>query len=605
MLSFAQMQPANDFRGASMAPPNREQHQHQSPPMQSPPPPPPDSGSMIAKDLTKITHTERTRAMEDIHGVADPYEENDAKMKQLLQRMDEAIEAIREKPAYQRAFEMSPAFVQDAEFRTMFLRADGLNPQRAAMRLTQFFEHKRQLFGENKLVQKTITMQDLNEDDLSVLYGGQYQISKQKDQVGRVVFCTLIDNKNAQQSRPSRRSVMRVIYYLTMVMVQQDENVQKQGLVGVVYSMAPEGATPSFDAETVSAASLLRNALPARYAAIHYCFNHDSFHRYVNCDRAALDRDTRPRCCVHQSSQMEVQFELHRYGIKSKTIPISMIGNKIKLENHNEWLATQKFQELMDNDPSGELFSGFGDDDDVEEDVQRMQMNWAIQPTPFAAPAAPTIPCDDVLLTDLQCMPQPLASVPANDFAPSMSKQTTQQFFGDMNCFSGTSDSNFIPMSSADVAAAVFANNRVIPATPSVTSTPFAMQTPHFQPCTGPSVYGPTKNDVLFGRGKVKEHPGNVYLHQLLGEKQDRYEAAERWEKTVIAEEIVSIIRERGGRFLKQGKSQQWVEVDAETAREKVSHTFRSRRLKGTATTPKSTLARRNQQQKSKLIPDD
>jgi hypothetical protein len=105
--------------------------------------------------------------------------------------------------------------------------------------------------------------------------------------------------------------------------------------------------------------------------------------------------------------------------------------------------------------------------------------------------------------------------------------------------------------------------------------------------------------DVLFGRGKVKDHCGNIVLHKLLADRQNRYEAAERWEKTVIAEEIVSMIRERGGRFLKPDKMCQWVEVDSEAAREKVSHTFRSRRTKGktpssSSVSSHSAIAKRN-----------
>jgi hypothetical protein len=98
----------------------------------------------------------------------------------------------------------------------------------------------------------------------------------------------------------------------------------------------------------------------------------------------------------------------------------------------------------------------------------------------------------------------------------------------------------------------------------------------------GPQLVVPARSDVLFGRGKVKEHPGNIRLHELINSKRSWYEMAEKWEKTVIAEEIVAIIRDSQGRFLKvaSGDEDGWIEVDIETAREKVSHTFRSRRPK-------------------------
>jgi hypothetical protein len=88
----------------------------------------------------------------------------------------------------------------------------------------------------------------------------------------------------------------------------------------------------------------------------------------------------------------------------------------------------------------------------------------------------------------------------------------------------------------------------------------------------------PAPNDVLFGRGKtINDHPGNVILHRLAEERMHIYEMGSKWDKTVITSEIMAIIKEGGGRFLKtEGGS--WVEVDDNVAREKVSHAFRSRR---------------------------
>jgi hypothetical protein len=93
----------------------------------------------------------------------------------------------------------------------------------------------------------------------------------------------------------------------------------------------------------------------------------------------------------------------------------------------------------------------------------------------------------------------------------------------------------------------------------------------------------PCRNDVLFGRGKAKEHPGNILLHNLINERRLRYEMAPKWGKTEIAEEIVSIIQEKSGRFLKfsyQRGERIWVIVGKDGAREKVAHTFRSKRSK-------------------------
>ena len=92
------------------------------------------------------------------------------------------------------------------------------------------------------------------------------------------------------------------------------------------------------------------------------------------------------------------------------------------------------------------------------------------------------------------------------------------------------------------------------------------------------SIISPMPNDVLFGRGKaIKEHPANVLLHRLVDERMLEYEMSLKWEKTVTASEIMAMFKERHGRFLKM-EGGNWVEVDSEVAREKVSHVFRSRR---------------------------
>ena len=97
-----------------------------------------------------------------------------------------------------------------------------------------------------------------------------------------------------------------------------------------------------------------------------------------------------------------------------------------------------------------------------------------------------------------------------------------------------------------------------------------------------PGTVVPQPNDVLFGRGRnVQDHPGNLRLHQLIENNRTRYEDAPKWEKTVIASEIVAIIKEENGRFLKAvsgSGNKKFIVQDSEAARDKVSHTFRSRR---------------------------
>ena len=70
----------------------------------------------------------------------------------------------------------------------MFLRADVYDCVKAARRLVKHFEYKHQLFGEHRLV-KTITLDDLDEDDMEMLLSGSAQFcTHTKDRGGRTIL---------------------------------------------------------------------------------------------------------------------------------------------------------------------------------------------------------------------------------------------------------------------------------------------------------------------------------------------------------------------------------------------------------------------------------
>jgi hypothetical protein len=88
----------------------------------------------------------------------------------------------------------------------------------------------------------------------------------------------------------------------------------------------------------------------------------------------------------------------------------------------------------------------------------------------------------------------------------------------------------------------------------------------------------PTDEDVLFGRGgRSNHHPGNKCYHSEKQKIQPRYMAATKDDKTAISQELVDIIHDWGGRFLRldDGTKDQWYEVLPIVARKKVSQALR------------------------------
>lgn len=97
----------------------------------------------------------------------------------------------------------------------------------------------------------------------------------------------------------------------------------------------------------------------------------------------------------------------------------------------------------------------------------------------------------------------------------------------------------------------------------------------------------PRRFDVLFGKWKAAvEHTGNLRATHIVDMHRPKYERANKYEKTEIAERIVDLIREAHGRFLKRDQGG-WVEVDDGEAREKISKIFR--RLRGSSKNTTST----------------
>lgn len=87
------------------------------------------------------------------------------------------------------------------------------------------------------------------------------------------------------------------------------------------------------------------------------------------------------------------------------------------------------------------------------------------------------------------------------------------------------------------------------------------------------SITIPHRFDVLFGRSKIaKKHTGNLRAAHLVSMWQTKYdEAGGRYAKTAISYELIEIIKDSGGKFLKSEDSG-WVEVEDDVAREKISH---------------------------------
>ena len=84
------------------------------------------------------------------------------------------------------------------------------------------------------------------------------------------------------------------------------------------------------------------------------------------------------------------------------------------------------------------------------------------------------------------------------------------------------------------------------------------------------------KEDVLFGRGKKStNHPGNTYFRELVSKSASHYKTCSKIDKTIMANQIVETVHQRGGRFLCQQVNNGWVQVKGLIVRKKTSQALR------------------------------
>jgi hypothetical protein len=88
----------------------------------------------------------------------------------------------------------------------------------------------------------------------------------------------------------------------------------------------------------------------------------------------------------------------------------------------------------------------------------------------------------------------------------------------------------------------------------------------------------PMMYDVLLGRGNnFAGYPGTVSMRNMVQLEVEQYRnSSSPREKAQIAANVVAAVKQGGGRFLDRRKDGWWVEVKDDTAREKVSSTFRT-----------------------------
>ena len=464
----------------------------------------------------------------------------------LLQMAFE-IGKVPNKYAYDAAYAMDADYVTNKDFLKLFLEADSYDVKHAAIRLVSYFENKLEVFGPSKLT-KDITQDDLTPHELElVLLGRFHQLCRQRDSAGRLVLF----------SRPPKDETIllqRVVWYTYHgLLLSADATSLQKGVVLINYNVFD----PTYfnfdiyqkpDKDRVWKMVKMIQNIPIKFSAAHFCFDRGHMSGaarvFVNLMVSALESKHMPRTKLHYGSHLEIVHELMSYGISPLSIPLPMEGYAYEQEavGHRNFFRQVKEKEIM-----------------KEKSIQQVrpqeQMEWM-----------------DSRVEEKQ-HDQRLVE------EKSHSHQSQQH--GNMASSNGPEYQmqELPPKQSDPIKPNLVSSARTVEEIPRIPSTS-GSTTPAATAAGPQGVAIPGPYDILLGKGRpLGRHQGNVYFRQVIKLHGDQYDKSNKIEKTELTNKLVESIQASGVRFLKQTDHGWWVEVSHKEAKQKVSHSFRNRRL--------------------------
>ena len=150
--------------------------------------------NLLAKELKQMSFQTRTEIYEEIHGVRTFAVDETP---QLLQTAIEQLRyqlgniPLKEKQAYQSA--PNNSYIHGDDFQLRFLRADLMDPIKAAKRMVNFLDLLVEYFGPIVL-ERPVKLSDLGKESMEILKAGQtMQMLPFRDRSGRRILTCVTD----------------------------------------------------------------------------------------------------------------------------------------------------------------------------------------------------------------------------------------------------------------------------------------------------------------------------------------------------------------------------------------------------------------------------
>eukprot|EP00521_Asterionellopsis_glacialis_P006220 CAMPEP_0195285374 /NCGR_PEP_ID=MMETSP0707-20130614/3231_1 /TAXON_ID=33640 /ORGANISM="Asterionellopsis glacialis, Strain CCMP134" /LENGTH=347 /DNA_ID=CAMNT_0040344857 /DNA_START=267 /DNA_END=1307 /DNA_ORIENTATION=+ len=188
--------------------------------------------SLLA-ERASLSAEERTKIEVERLGLESEIEETPELLENSFASLEEALDDIEHKEAYETALFINPTHVTSDEMRLAFLRVERYDAAKAAKRMVHYWERKVEVFGYDRAFHNYVSIFDLQEQDYpALLKGGVCALPLHyHDGAGRGIFF-----ENLAWFTGDVDSMIRIMWYNVHAAIFDPEDghlVQKLGLVVV------------------------------------------------------------------------------------------------------------------------------------------------------------------------------------------------------------------------------------------------------------------------------------------------------------------------------------------------------------------------------------
>lgn len=307
----------------------------------------------LERELAALSLNEHEMILFDLHGISQVIEEDPLTIETKLQELEEAVENIPSKDAYNLALQRNKEYVTNKDFRLLFLRSQRFNVPLAAQFLVFHFELKRNLFGDGEVLVRDIRQSDLiHPEEQEILHEGLLQVMPKRDASDRPVM--IVSGNIVKSADTPIEHAARALFYLRMK-VMDDIAAQKNGVIWIMYCADNPAA------ELLYLQNMLGDicdAIPQWIAAGHVCGTSPALRQALAVHQLSTPPNHRFRIRSHLGTHEEIAFELQTFGIMIQEGPMQLDGTW-STSYHREWLQRLKEQE----DAAASL--GIDDDDTI------------------------------------------------------------------------------------------------------------------------------------------------------------------------------------------------------------------------------------------------